>query len=190
MSVNRRRMVRVEANEMMRYGLLAMLGMLLVTTPAMAGDRFSAPLPFVTTSAARASVQPPLTTKPFVVATQPLTDSHSIGKQLPCQVQKDPVHRRLPHNGPVVVAPTPAPQVIVVQQPVYYGDTIIAAAPSECTTQGYWSYRWIPYSTTQTIWVQGSWAADGTWTDSHWESRPYASGYYEPFWVPSQSYPC
>jgi len=190
MSVNRRRTVRVEANKMMRYGVLAVLGILLVPAPAVAGDTFSGPVPFVATSAARASVQPPLTTTPFVVATQPFRASNSIGNPLPFQVQKVPDPGRHRHNGPVVIAPTPAPQVIVVQQPVYYGDTIIAAAPSECTTQGYWSYRWIPYATTQTIWVQGSWAADGTWTDSHWESRPYSSGYYEPFWVPAQSYGC
>jgi len=57
-------------------------------------------------------------------------------------------------------------------------------------TPGYWSYAWVPYTTTQTVWVPGSWAADDTWTDSHWESRPYSSGYYEPFWTPGQAYAC
>jgi hypothetical protein len=190
MSVNRRPTVRVERDEMVRYGVLAMLGMLLMTTPAVAGDKSFTPLPFVTTSSTRSSAQPPLTTTPFVVATQPFTASNSIANPLPFQVQKAPDHGRRRHNGPIVVAPTPAPQVIVVQQPVYYSETVVAAAPSECMTQAYWSYRWIPYTSTQTVWVQGSWAADGSWTDSHWESQPYASGYYEPFWVPSQSYAC
>ena len=190
MCLNRKVSARVELDEMTRYGVLVMLALLLMTTPAVAGDRSSASTPFVTTSAARASVQPPLTTTPFVVATQPFTASNSIGNPLPFQVQKVPDRVRRRHDVPVVVPPTPAPQVIVVQQPVYCGDTIIAAAPSQCTTQGYWSYRWIPYTAAQTVWVQGSWAADGTWTDSHWESRPYASGYYEPFWVPAESYPC
>ena len=183
MSLNRKVSARVELEEMTRYGVLVMLALLLMTTPAVAGDK-------LVTSAARTSVQPPLTTTPFVVATQPFAASNSIGNPLPFQVQTAPDHVRRRHNVPVVVAPTPAPQVIVVQQPVYYGDTIIAAAPIQCTTQGYWSYRWLPYAATQTLWVQGSWAADGTWTDSHWESRPYTSGYYEPFWVPAESYPC
>jgi hypothetical protein len=170
---------------MVRYGVLAMLGMLLVATPASAGDKSFTPLPFVT----RSSAQPPLTTTPFVVATQPFTASNSIANPLPFQVQKVPDHLRRRHNVPVIVgAPSAAPQVIVVEQPVYY--TQVNVAPSQCVTDGYWSYRWTPYTTTQTVWVHGSWAADGTWTDSRWESRPYTSGYYEPFWVPSQSYAC
>ena len=80
-----------------------------------------------------------------------------------------------------------APQVIVVQQPVYYAQPVAMATP-ECVTPGYWAYRWVPCTTTQNVWVPGSWAADGMWTDSRWELRPYSSGYYEPIWTPAQ--PC
>jgi hypothetical protein len=48
----------------------------------------------------------------------------------------------------------------------------------------------VPYTTTQTVWVQGSWAPDGQWLDSHWELQPYTSGYYQPYWVPGQTYTC
>ena len=172
---------------MIRYGIVATLGMLLLATPAIAADNGAAPRPFVTGSAARASAQAPLTTTPFVVGTTPFAASNSISNPLPFQVQRPPErHRR--HVPVIVGAPAPAP-VVVVQQPVYYTE-IVAAAPSQCATEGYWSYRWVPYTATETVWVQGSWAANGTWTDSHWESRPYASGYYEPLWVPAQSYAC
>jgi hypothetical protein len=174
---------------MIRYGMLALLGMLLAATPATAGEPSFAPRSFVTGSAARASVQAPLTTSPFVVATQPFAASNSVANPLPFQVQR-PLDQRHRRHVPVIVgAPALAPQVIVVQQPVYYTE-VVASAPSQCVADGYWSYRWIPYTTMQTVWVQGSWGADGSWTDSHYEARPYASGYYEPFWIPAQSYAC
>jgi hypothetical protein len=47
-----------------------------------------------------------------------------------------------------------------------------------------------PTSYAQNIWVPGGWAADGTWVESHWEQRAYASGYYQPYWVPGQTYAC
>jgi hypothetical protein len=173
---------------MIRDGILATLAMLLLTTPAMAGDSGFAPRAFVTGPAARKSAQAPLTTSPFVVATKPFAASNSVSNPLPFQVQRPPDHRHRGHGSVIVGVPAPGP-VVVVQQPVYYTE-IIAAAPSQCATEGYWSYRWVPYTSTETVWVQGSWAADGTWTDSHWESRPYSSGYYQPFWVPAQSYAC
>jgi hypothetical protein len=168
---------------MIRNGILAGLGMLLLVAPASAGEKsFSSPQ-FVAPPVARTTTQVLPASSPFVVATQPFAASSSVGSPLPAKVRPGvPDHSRRRHTPIFFVgASAAAPQVIVVQQPVYYVDA--TPAPAACAP-GYWSYRWIPYATTQTVWVQGSWAADGTWTDSHWESQPYSSGYYEPFWTP------
>lgn len=176
--------MRVETS-VMRNAALVVLGMLLLATPAAAaGDKSVASPQFVAAPAPRATTPVLPASSPFVVGTQPFTASSSVSAPLPPSVRGfAPDHfRRRP--GPVFVGvPAAAPQVVVVQQPVpvYYADT---TAPAAACSPGYWSYRWVPYATTQTVWVQGSWGADGTWTDSHWESRPYSSGYYEPFWTP------
>jgi hypothetical protein len=174
---------------MIRYGVLALLGMLTLAAPAWAGGDRSL-------SAVGNTVPPstslPSTTTPFKVTTQPCPATRAVSAPLPESLTAAPPqqHRHRRHATTIVAAPVvaPAPQVIVVQQPVYYQTG--AAAPSECVSPGYWAYRWVPYTTTQTVWVQGSWAADGTWVDSHWESRPYSSGYYDPIWVPAQPYSC
>jgi hypothetical protein len=182
-SANSLSTVRVEANEMMRKAILSVLGMLLLVTPAAAGDRSIASPQFAVAPVARTTTQVVPTSSPFVVATQPFAASSSVGSPLPASVRPGVHDRSRRHHVPIFLgAPAAAsPQVIVVQQPVYYVDA--TPAPSACSP-GYWSYRWIPYTTTQAVWVQGSWAADGSWTDSHWESQPYSSGYYEPFWTP------
>jgi hypothetical protein len=182
---------------MTRYGVLAMLGMLTLATPAWAGgDRSSAPSSIVmpVSNVVPASRVLPSTTTPFPVTTQPFPASRAVSAPLPSSLTAVPDNRhRLDdrhRHRPIVttIVGAPAPQVTVVQQPVYY--QTIVAAPSECVSPGYWAYRWVPYTTTQTVWVQGSWGADGTWTDSHWETRPYSSGYYDPYWVPGQPYAC
>lgn len=183
MSANSRPAVRVEANEMIRKAILAGLGMLLLVAPASAGEKsFSSPQ-FVAPPVARTTTQVLPASSPFVVATQPFAASSSVGSPLPAKVRPGvPDHSRRRHTPIFVVgAPAAVSQVIVVQQPVYYVDATLA--PAACAP-GYWSYRWIPYTSTQTVWVQGSWAADGSWTDSHWEAQPYSSGYYEPLWTP------
>jgi hypothetical protein len=76
------------------------------------------------------------------------------------------------------------PGFVFVSPPIFY------AAPRQCVTEGYWAYQWIPTSYAQNIWVPGGWAADGTWVESRWEQRAYASGYYQPYWVPGQTYAC
>ena len=182
---------------MIRYGVLAMLGMLTLASPAWAGgDRFSAPSTIVmpVSNVVPASKVLPSTTTPFPVTTQPFPASRAVSAPLPSSLTAVPDNRhRLDdrhRHRPIVttIVGAPAPQVTVVQQPVYY--QTIVAAPSECVSPGYWAYRWVPYTTTQTVWVQGSWGADGTWADSHWETRPYSSGYYDPYWVPGQPYAC
>jgi hypothetical protein len=177
--------VRVETS-VMRNAVLAVLGMLLLAAPAAAaGDKLLGSPQFVAAPAPRATTPVLPASSPFVVATQPFAASSSVSAPLPPSVRgfaPDQFRRR--HHGPIFVGgPAAAPQVIVVQQPVpvYYADP---TPPAVACSPGYWSYRWVPYTTTQTLWVQGSWGADGTWTDSHWESRPYSSGYYEPFWTP------
>jgi hypothetical protein len=192
MSVNTGRAVGVERDDMIRCGVFVVIALLLVSTPAgAAGDRAATPLPF--TSAPSAVVAPrPTTTlvppsSPFRVTTQPLAPSRIASEPLPASVLPgaEPRHHR--RVGAVVVAPLP--QVIVVQQPVV-STQIVAVVPSQCVAPGYWSYRWVPYTTTDNVWVSGSWAADGSWIDSHWEPRPYSSGYYEPYWTPEQPYAC
>jgi hypothetical protein len=180
---------------MSRHGVLATLGILLLATPVWAaGEKSWTQLPSVNTPGPAVAPRPTttvlpasspfvVTTKPFPVTTEPFAASAGVNSPLPAVVAPVPKHRRRHFTNTIVAAP--APQVIVVQQPVIYQQTV-AAYPSECVTPGYWSYRWIPYTTTQNVWVPGSWAADGTWTESRWEPRPYSSGYYEPFWTPDQ----
>jgi hypothetical protein len=160
---------------MLGTGLLATLAALLLAGPAWAGDRSSNP-------SSTTSVMPG--TRPFVAATQPFTASSSVANPLAALTppRPDRPHRRRPVT--IVTVPAAAPQTVVVQQDIYYPVPVMAA--SECITPGYWTYRWVPYTTTQTVWVEGSWAANGSWTDSHWESRPYSSGYYDPVWIPAE----
>lgn len=181
--VNTTRGARVTRAVMFRSALLAMLA---VAGPAWAGDKPATPAPSAGTPNGvitwRAST-------PFVAATQPFTASSSVANPLaaltpPAPVPPDHPRRRRPVTI-VTVPVAPPPQTVIVEQPIYYPVPVMAAA-SECTTPGYWAYRWVPYTATQTVWVEGSWAADGSWTDSHWEWRPYSSGYYEPIWTPEQ----
>ena len=197
-SVNRAAGPPVERGVMIRNGVVAILAVLALAAPAWAGgDRLNAATPSVVmpfrSAVPRFSSTVLPASSPFVVATRPFVvaaPGSTVPNPPPPFVSSLPdVESRHHHRrAPTIFVTAPTQQVIVVQQPVYY--QTVAAAPSECVTPGYWSYRWIPYASTQTVWVQGSWAADGSWTDSHWESHPYASGYYEPFWTPDQMYAC
>jgi hypothetical protein len=183
----------VEAAVMLGRSLVVVLTLLTFATPVAAGERT-----WVRQSGVTATTQPLPASSPFVVATKPFTASRSVANPLPESVKAVPDrdvkgvpdrrHRRH-HPTTTIIGVAPAPQVIVVPQPVYY-PVVVAAPPSTCVTPGYWSYRWLPYTATENVWVPGSWAADGTWTDSRWETRPYSSGYYEPFWTPDQTYAC
>jgi hypothetical protein len=195
-SLNKGRVVWVQTGVMSRHGLLVMLGILLLATPASAAGEKSwtglqsvtspgpAVAPRPTTTVLPASSPFVVTTKPFAVTTQPFAASAGVNSPLPAVVTPVPEDRHRHRRFTNTIVAAPAPQVIVVQQPVIYQQTVVAASPSECVTPGYWSYHWIPYTTTQNVWVPGSWGADGTWTDSRWEPRAYSSGYYEPFWTP------
>jgi hypothetical protein len=160
--------------------LLAMLAVTLVASPAWAGDKHS------TLPAATPVV---VTTQPFVAATQPFTASSNVANPLAALTPPRPAPDHPRRRRPVTIVTVPVaapPQTVIVQQDTYYYPVPVMAAASECVTPGYWAYRWTPYTTTQTVWVEGSWAADGSWTDSHWESRPYSAGYYEPVWMPAE----
>ncbi|HEX3179492.1 MAG TPA: hypothetical protein VHZ49_22645 [Methylomirabilota bacterium] len=76
------------------------------------------------------------------------------------------------------------PGVVFVNPPVVY------AAPQQCVSPGYWAYQWVPTAYSQSTWIPGGWTADGAWIDGHVEQRAYASGYYQPYWVPDQPYAC
>jgi hypothetical protein len=76
------------------------------------------------------------------------------------------------------------PGVVFVNPPVVY------AAPTQCVSDGYWAYQWVPTAYTQSAWVPGVWTPDGVWLEGHYEQRAYASGYYQPYWVPGQPYAC
>ena len=190
-TVNRTRQLRVSGAVKIPNGLLAMLGVLLLAGPAWAGEKSWTPPPSVGAPNNAVTWRPTTNVMPasssFVVATQPFAASSSVANPLAALTPTVPTvpnhpHRRRPIT--IIAAPVaPAPQTIVVQQPIYYPVPVMAAA-SECVAPGYWSYRWVPYTTTQNIWVPGSWAADGSWIDSHYEPRPYSSGYYEPLWTP------
>jgi hypothetical protein len=190
--LNTREGALVELSVRLGYGSLLAIAMLLLAPPAWAaGDRSMTPLP--STLSSRVAVAPPAVsnivppTSVFPVVTQPFTPSRSVSAPLPSTVL--PAPERPHHRRPIAIVGAPATQVVVVQQPIIYAQTV-TSEPTECVNPGYWAYRWVPYATTERVWVAGSWAADGTWTDSHYEVRPYSSGYYEPVWTPEQAYAC
>jgi len=106
----------------------------------------------------------------------------------------------IPRVGPIIpnapnIVPNPPPErfhrhgvrpgFVVVAPP-----TVIYAAPQSCFTAGYWAYQWVPTSYAQSTFVPGGFGPDGTWIESRYEQRAYASGYYQPYWVPEQAYAC
>jgi hypothetical protein len=94
-----------------------------------------------------------------------------------------PAHRGVPHASPH--HRVRAGVVFVTPPPV-----LVYAAPRQCVSPGYWTYQWIPTSYTQSIWVPAGFTAEGAWIDGHFEQRAYASGYYQPHWIPDQAYAC
>jgi len=180
-------------------GTAAVLAGLVLAAPAWAADKVGADTtsgaggarrPASTTRVLPASAPFVAATRPFVAATTPFaatTPGAFVPNPGAVFVPMVPDHRH--RHGATTIVIVPTTRVIVVPQIVYYPQTAYAA-PSQCVTQGYWSYRWIPYTATQNVWVPGSWAADGSWLDSHWELQAYSSGYYEPLWTPAQAYAC
>jgi hypothetical protein len=174
---------------MFRTTVVAILAVLALGGPAWAQGKLKATPSVV--MPLRSTSTPMPASLPFVVATKPFTVTPSGAIVLdPAPVfVPDPRHHR--HGTPTFISSPTQTQVVVVPQPVpQVVYQTVYVAPQQCVTQGYWSYRWVPYTTTQNVWVPGSWGADGAWMDSHWEARPYSSGYYDPFWVPAQSYSC
>jgi hypothetical protein len=151
------------------------------------GDRVTHPSVVMPRSTFKAGALPP--SLPFVVGTRPfrVTPSGAIVPDHAPVFVPGPGHRprHHRHTAPTFISSPTTTQVVIVPgpapQPVYYP---VFVAP--CVIPGYWSYRWVPFTTTENVWVPGSWAADGTWVDSRWEARPYSSGYYEPFYVPDR----
>jgi hypothetical protein len=99
----------------------------------------------------------------------------------------------IPHGDNIVPNPPPErlhrkfvrPGFVFVAPPA-----VVYAVPRSCVTPGYWAYQWIPTSYTQSTFVPGSFGPDGTWIEGRYEQRAYASGYYQPYWVPEQTYAC
>ena len=103
----------------------------------------------------------------------------------------------IPRVGPIIpnapnIVPNPPPErfphravrpgFVFVAPP-----TLVYSAPQACVTAGYWAYQWVPTVYTQSTFVPGGFGPDGTWTESRYEQRAYASGYYQPYWVPEQA---
>jgi hypothetical protein len=166
---------------MTRAAVLAVLAVAVLAGPASAGGL-------------KAVTGPPFQAHaPFVSGTRPLPAHAPFGTAvIPGGPAKPPAGsppQRPVHPRHVFFPP------VVVTQPIYVVNqtveqTIVAVAPRVCENPGYWAYQWVPYTTMENVWVEGSWAADGTWTDSRYEVRPYNSGYYQPHWVPGQQYAC
>jgi len=70
----------------------------------------------------------------------------------------------------------------VAPRAVYVVPTPVYVTPS-CYLPGRWDYQWIPQTYSYNAWVPAAWAPDGTWIDGHYETRLYATGYYQPYWV-------
>ena len=105
----------------------------------------------------------------------------------------------VPHGPNIVPNPPPerVPRHVVPRHPARPGFVIVTpppvivyAAPRECTSQGYWTYQWVPATYAESYWVPGGWTAEGAWADGRYEQRAYASGYYQPYWVPGHTYAC
>jgi hypothetical protein len=106
----------------------------------------------------------------------------------------------IPRVGPIIpnapnIVPNPPPERFHRQfvRPGYVfvsPPMVVYAGPQSCVAPGYWAYQWVPTSYTQSTFVPGGFAADGTWTEGRYEQSAYASGYYQPYWVPEQAYAC
>jgi hypothetical protein len=107
----------------------------------------------------------------------------------------------IPRVGPIIpnapnIVPNPPPERFHRHGGVRPGfvfvapPTVVYAAPQSCVAAGYWAYQWVPTSYTQSTFVPGGFGPDGTWFEGRYEQRAYASGYYQPYWVPEQAYAC
>jgi hypothetical protein len=177
---------------MLRRSVLAVLMVLVASTPA-AAEGFRSTVGVIGPSRAeRPFISAPLGTIGMSPIPRPLPTPREVITSRDGSVVVPVPDPRFDHRfdhrfrSPVVVVPAPAPVVVIEQ----YAPPVTAYAPSQCQTAGYWAYRQVPFTATQNVWVEGAWGADGRWVDSHYEMRPYTSFYNEPFWVPSQSYGC
>jgi hypothetical protein len=71
-------------------------------------------------------------------------------------------------------------QVIVIAPPV------VVSSSSRCFVPGYWTYQWVPQSTTSYSWVPGYWASNGSWIQAHWQPYTVTSGSWQPLWIADQ----
>ena len=78
-----------------------------------------------------------------------------------------------PRSATAPPAPTPLPAPVPVQGFAY---------PC-CVPQGYWTYQWVPTSSTTYVWVPGYVAADGTMVDGSYQPQVVTGGYYQPVWI-------
>ena len=82
-------------------------------------------------------------------------------------------------------------RIIVGPAPVWgYPAPLFVYQPRRCVVPGYWTYAWIPQTSTSDVWVDGQYSSDGLWVEGHWEPRVYASGSYQPYWIPERWTSC
>ena len=63
----------------------------------------------------------------------------------------------------------------------------VFVAPSySCVIPGYWTYQWIPQTYWYNVWVPAAYTPDWDWIAGHYEQRPYATGSYQPLWMPAR----
>jgi hypothetical protein len=103
----------------------------------------------------------------------------------------------IPRVGPIIpnapnIVPNPPPERFPrhVARPGFVfvsPPSVVYYAPQQCVTPGYWAYQWVPTAYTQSTFIPGGFGPDGTWIESRYEQRAYASGYYQPYWVPAQA---
>ncbi len=73
------------------------------------------------------------------------------------------------------------------QQNVIVVAPVVVPPATQCSSSGYWTYEWVPQTTTTQAWVPGHWAPNGTWVDAGWQTQTVATGYWQPLWVPDGS---
>lgn len=75
----------------------------------------------------------------------------------------------------------------LVQQNVIVVAPVVVAPSTGCSAPGYWTYQWVPQTTTTQAWVPEHWAANATWVDAEWQTLTLDTGYWQPLWVPEGS---
>ena len=83
-----------------------------------------------------------------------------------------------------------APSQIIVATPRVWAFPVYVVKPRRCLVPGSWAYAWVPQNYAYNVWIDSQYSPEGFWMEGHWEPRVYASGYYQPYWIPESWSDC